>query len=78
MEWPGRRLAGQAGTEHLGRVLALLDGRLRRPRHVCKRDHVADREHLGMAGNRQVRVHVQPSRAVDLCAARVTEQRRQR
>src|SRR4051795_11192478 len=49
--------SAQACLDHLADVLALLHGRLGDPGELVQRDHVADREDLGVSRQRAVRVH---------------------
>ena len=50
-------VAREPGLDHLADVLALLHRGLRDAGQLVQRHHVADREHLGMAGQRAVGVH---------------------
>ena len=73
-----RGLAGQASGDLLGGVLGALDRDLRDARQVVEVDHVADHEHLGIAGQREVGVDADPSGPVERRAALLGQRAGQR
>ena len=60
-----RRLAGQPPGDLLGGVLRALDRDLRDTGEVVEVDHVADHEHLGIAGQGEVGVDADPAGPVE-------------
>ena len=73
----GLLVAAQAAADRVRGVQAALHRDLGDTGQVVEAGHVADREHLGMAGQREVGQHLDPPGTVDLGPARLREHARE-